>query len=253
MMRRARLSIVLMTVVAACAPVTAPAPSPSPSARVVVAADTARVPLAVHWTRTAAEHRAAFLQTYRLAAERLREAEARLPDGTWAVILDADETVIDNSAYQKRRAEAGLPYSSESWAEWVRERAAPALPGAVAFTRLVRDLGGRVAIVTNRDEAVCEPTRENLRGVGITFDVVLCRQPGEGGSNKNPRFQAVQQGTAGMPPATVLLWVGDNIQDFPALTQEIRARGDEAFDPFGRTYIVLPNPMYGSWERNPVQ
>ena len=243
-----RLAVLLLAGGAACAPAAATVPPPAGPAVTPPAAAARALPEAIRWTRTAAEHRAVFLQTYRLAAERLRELERGVPDGTWAVILDADETVIDNSAYQRRRAEAGLAYSTESWNEWVRERAAPALPGAAEFTALVRSLGGRVAIVTNRDEVVCDPTRANLRAVGIVFDVALCRQQA---SDKNPRFAAVQQGTGtGLPPLRVLMWVGDNIQDFPALTQDVRTRPDAAFNEFGRTYIVLPNPMYGSWERN---
>ena len=53
-----------------------------------------------------------------------------------------------------------------------------------------------------------------------------------------------------LPPLDVLMWVGDNIQDFPRLTQSIRTAADSAFADFGETYIALPNPMYGSWERN---
>jgi predicted secreted acid phosphatase len=54
-----------------------------------------------------------------------------------------------------------------------------------------------------------------------------------------------------MPPLAVVMWVGDNIQDFPALTQAVLDHGPSALDAFGRTYIMLPNPMYGSWERRP--
>jgi 5'-nucleotidase (lipoprotein e(P4) family) len=243
-----QLAVVLLIAGAACAPaVTSPAPAP-PAPAAPAAAAAPALPLSIRWSRGSAEHDALFLQAYRVAEERVRAAEAALPDGGWAVILDADETVIDNSIYQKERAEQGLPYSSESWNEWVRRRAAPALPGAAEFTRAVRALGGRVVIVTNRDEPVCEPTRENLRAVGIAFDAVLCRQ---GTSDKNPRFQAVEQGTAApaLPPARVLLWVGDNVQDFPGLSQAARTQ-PAALAEFGRRFIVLPNPMYGSWEQN---
>ena len=34
------------------------------------------------------------------------------------------------------------------------------------------------------------------------------------------------------------------------MTQAIRERGDDAFADFGARFFVLPNPMYGSWERN---
>ena len=78
---------------------------------------------------------------------------------------------------------------------------------------------------------------------------MLCR-PDAGPSDKNPRFEAVARGTAGLPPLDVVAFVGDNVQDFPELDQAIRARSDEAFAEFGGRFFMLPNPMYGSWERN---
>ncbi|HVG44795.1 MAG TPA: HAD family acid phosphatase [Longimicrobium sp.] len=271
-----RASLVLFALAAACAPAApvaptplpappadtrearqprAPNPVPLPENRRELAAAPALTPAsslgAVHWWRNSAEQRAVFVQTYRWAGERLRELAAREPRGSWAVIMDADETTLDNSAYQLRRGAQNLGYSAESWTAWAREKAAAATPGAAEFTRLVHELGGRVAIVTNRDEDVCPDTRENLRQVGIAFEVVLCRVQGQ--SDKNPRFAAVQAGTGtGLPPLKVLMWVGDNIQDFPRLTQDVRAQ-PAALDPFGRGYVILPNPMYGSWERNPLQ
>jgi 5'-nucleotidase (lipoprotein e(P4) family) len=165
------------------------------------------------------------------------------------VILDADETVLDNSEYQRRRAMLDSGYTEATWAMWVNERAAPPIPGAPEFTRRVHELGGRVAIVTNRADSLCAATRANLQTAGIEADIVLCQTPGP--SDKNPRFQKVQNGTAvaGIPPLTVVAWVGDNILDFPGLTQA--ARNDpRAFADFGRRYFMLPNPMYGSWQQN---
>jgi predicted secreted acid phosphatase len=135
----------------------------------------------------------------------------------------------------------------------VKRGAARALPGAVDFTSRVRALGGRVVIVTNRDQQYCDVTRDNILGVGVPADEVLCRTDRANGS-KDPRFEAVQAGTAPstLPPLNVLMWVGDNIQDFPHLSQAIRTAPDSVLAGFGDRYIVLPNPMYGSWERNPV-
>jgi 5'-nucleotidase (lipoprotein e(P4) family) len=209
------------------------------------------MPLAIHWARNSAEHRAALLQIYRGAGETLAQLVAGRPSGSWAVILDADETVLDNSTYQKERAEIGAGFSAESWNAWVGRASAPALPGAAEFIQRAHSLGGLVVIVTNRDEPVCEATRANLRSVSITADAVLCHQPGQPG-DKNPRFQAVEAGTTpvSLPPLTVLMWVGDNIQDFPRLTQSIRTSPDAAFADFGRRFVVIPNAMYGSWEAN---
>jgi predicted secreted acid phosphatase len=129
----------------------------------------------------------------------------------------------------------------------VNERAAIAIPGAPEFTQRVHSLGGRVVIVTNRAMSLCDATRANLKAVGVEADLVLCQPPGE--SNKNPRFERVQAGTAasGFAAATVVEWIGDNSLDFPGMSQE--SRGDPAaFSQFGKRYFILPNPMYGSWQ-----
>jgi 5'-nucleotidase (lipoprotein e(P4) family) len=242
-----RAVFVLLVLSGAGCAATAPQAGSAPAV-----ATRAALPESIRWVRASAEHRALFLQVFGTASARVRELAAGREHGTWAVILDADETILDNSAYQQRRAMQGLGFTSETWDAWVREEQATALPGAAAFLRLVRDLGGRIAIVTNRDDIVCPETRRNLDALGLVSDVVLCRV--DGVSDKNPRFEAVARGTAaaGLGPVDVVAWVGDNIQDFPALTQEHRGRTAEAFSDFGRTYFMLPNPMYGSWERLPV-
>jgi predicted secreted acid phosphatase len=123
------------------------------------------------------------------------------------------------------------------------------LPGASAFLARVRAIGGRIAIVTNRTETECPDTKAVFQAHGLAYDAMLCR-PDAGPSDKNPRFEAVARGTAGLPPLDVVAFVGDNVQDFPGLGQGIRTKGDEAFAEFGGPFFILPNPMYGSWERN---
>lgn len=234
------LLLLVALAVAGCAPLAA-TDAPTPAAL--------EIPLEVRWARQSAEHDAAYLQTYRAAGRYLRAVLDTLRAPDWAVVLDADETLLDNSLYQRERAERGLGYTPESWNEWVRREAALALPGAVAFTQLVGDLGGRVVVVTNRDDVVCEETRRNLAAVGIEADGVLCQVNGE--DDKNPRFEAVASGRSpGLPPLRVVMWLGDNIQDFPGLTQDVRFSSPDAFREFGRQFWVFPNPMYGSWTRN---
>jgi 5'-nucleotidase (lipoprotein e(P4) family) len=248
-MRRPVLALALIAGAAGCATSAVPASQPAPAATPAVAL---AIPGGIRWFAAAAEQRAVYVQTYRHATatiERLAQGHAA---GSWAVILDADETVIDNSPYEIQQARLGVPYDSASWDAWVKRGAARALPGAVEFTSRVHALGGRVVIVTNRDQMYCDVTRENILRVGVPADEVLCRTDRANGS-KDPRFVAVQSGTAPsvLPPLDVLMWVGDNIQDFPGLTQGIRTAPDGALAAFGERLIVLPNPMYGSWERNP--
>ena len=239
--------LVLVLLLPACRVAT----PPPQTARVAVST---ALPGALHWFRTSAEYRAATLQTYLLVAQRLEEIAGDLQPGTWAVSLDADETILDNSQYQKELAEKGARFEGTTWNAWVRREAAPAISGADGFLATVRKLGGKIAIVTNRGEEVCEATRSNLRKVGLIYDVVLCQPQGASGE-KEPRWDMVTQGStaAGLPPLQLVLWIGDNIQDFPNLDQTLRAKPDEAFAYFGVRYFVIPNPMYGSWERNPQE
>src|SRR5699024_4039422 len=80
-----------------------------------------------------------------------------------AVVLDIDETVLDNSPYQARLIRDNARYDDVTWAEWVREEAARPLPGALAFTRAAAARGITVIYLSNRDHALDEATLANLR------------------------------------------------------------------------------------------
>lgn len=227
------------------APIAAPVVAPATPA-------TARFPNDLHWARNSAEHRAIYIEVYRTAADRLGALASGRSAGRWGVILDVDETVLDNSEFQVRRIPYGGTFDPVAWNAWVREEAAPALPGAVPFTTRVRAMGGRLIFVSNRTQGQCPATRRNLTRVGIPADLVLCETTT---GDKNARFQAVERGTAapGIPPLAIVEWIGDNIEDFPALHQDVRTAPDSAFARFGRSYFALPDAMYGSWQRNPQQ
>ena len=224
----------------AATPAAAPAPATTP------AAATARD---VQWSRVSAEHTAIFIETYRAAADRLASLASGRAPGSWGVILDADETVLDNSDYELARVPFGGSFDANAWDAWVAAARAPALPGAVTFTSRVHQLGGKVVIVSNRNDKGCPATRANLDRVSIKADLVVCKTDKD---DKNPRFDAVQNGTASpdFPAIAVLEWIGDNIQDFPHLSQAIRNEPESAFARFGDTFFALPNPMYGSWQNN---
>ena len=217
-----------------------PVASPAPAAA-------APLPLELRWVQRSAEYHALVVQAYRLATAHVeRQAASRKP-GSWAVILDADETIISNLQYQIERAGAG--YTPETWTAWVRRREAVPLAGAAAFLARVHQLGGRIAIVTNRLESECADTIAVFKTHTLAFDAMLCR-PDKGPSDKNPRFAAVAAGSSGTGngPLEVVAYVGDNILDFPSLSQAVREQGEAALSDFGARYFILPNPMYGSWQ-----
>jgi len=193
----------------------------------------------LRWYTRSAERRSLTLQTYRYATERLQEKAVSAPP-SWAVVLDIDETTLNNSAYQKSRQDLGVGFSPASWTAWVAQKAAPAIDGVVEFAKTVHQLGGKVVLVSNRKALVeCSLTEMNLAAVGVSYDAIRCQ---DGPSDKNPRSQAIAAGTAkpGLPALQVLEYVGDNIQDFPALTQDLRKLGADACRRIRRH--VLPDP-----------
>ena len=204
----------------------------------------------VHWMRNSAEFEAIFLQTYSLAGQELRKSVEGKAPGTWAVALDADETLISNRDYEKELVRLGQDSTDELWMAWVARREASPLPGALQFLDLVQELGGRIVVVTNRRDRDCPDTRANLETIRVPFDVLLCRADDR---EKEPRWESIQKGTAApdLPPVEIVMWLGDNINDFPEMSQESRFSSPEAFGDFGSRFFIFPNPSYGSWEPNP--
>lgn len=241
-MRRSVVALILSIFLANAACATVPAqppaaPGPVPSTGTI-------------WVDRSAEYHAIVVQTYRMALAHVEATTRGRRAGSWAVMLDADETVLNNVVYQRERESAGLGYTTESWNAWVKRREATPVPGAPAFLARVKALGGVVAIVTNRLESECEDTRAVFRAHQLLFDVMLCRPDGSP-SDKNPRFTSVAAGQfpGATGPLEIVAVVGDNILDFPSLSQAIRQQGDTAFTDFGVRFFALPNPMYGSWQR----
>ena len=162
---------------------------------------------------------------YAEATEFVRTQGSVRPAGSWAVIMDIDETVLNNVAYQLRLDRSGDAYSSESWYEWTQEEKATLVPGSRAFIDAVRDSGGLVALVTNRRDIEQLATETNLAKLGVyrgeDFQVLLTRAEKAGDSDKQARFELVEQMLAvqGYPDLEIVAFVGDNLGDRPANAQ----------------------------------
>lgn len=220
---------------------------------------------AVLWMQTATEYEASALQAYRLAQIQL---DAALADPAWtaaleqqgdasklppAVILDVDETALDNSYYQARAIRDGVGFSTATWDPWVAEARATAIPGAVEFTQYAAKKGIAIFYITNRTANLEAATRQNLAAekfpLGEGVDTVLAR-------GERPEWSASAKGARRAYVARdyrILMLIGDDLGDFvvdPAGTpEERRARTAPQSDWWGRRWIMLPNPTYGSWER----
>ena len=206
--------------------------------------------LEIKWVRDSAEYVALVRQVYRQAALAVRDAvDRRGPGRAWGVVLDVDETALDNSVYQLERAAYGKPFDDESWNAFVRRVQSPAVPGAAGFVGAVRAAGGHVAWISNRDDVTREETRRNLASVGLwSDDDRLCLFT-EKAYTKAVRRREVSTGSGACSwpgrPVEALAYVGDQLGDFPAAGEDLPDAGrDEAL---GTRFFLLPDPMYGSW------
>lgn len=215
------------------------------------------------WVQTSAEYDAISIQTWRSAGDAVKLAlrdvdtagSAAIPGSPCtecppAVIVDVDETILDNTAQDARRMRAGEDFDPVVWTAWVNERNASAVPGALDFVREVERLGVRVFYVTNRTIEEEPGTRDNLEALGFKIpadeDVVLTKGEFGESSDKSGRRAEVSR------RYRVLVMVGDDLGDFIAANARIEER-DELLrthsSKWGRQWFVLPNPVYGSWER----
>ena len=201
----------------------------------------ARFSSALNWVTKSREYKAVCLQTYANALEKVAAA-AKKQKGPWAIVMDLDETVLDNSGYQRRLEESGEAYSQESWEKWVIEEKSGLVPGAKEFIAKVRKLPrGRIIFISNRYARNTEPSRENLQKLGIAGnnDIYLLRK--DRADLKNIRQKEVLKGTGRMKEHgahKVLAWFGDAAHDVP----------DDPKLKWGTHKFMLPNPVYGNWD-----
>jgi 5'-nucleotidase (lipoprotein e(P4) family) len=198
-----------------------------------------KLPNDVRWMRDSQEYQNLCLQIYRQAEEKISQ-QAKQEQGNIAVVIDLDETVLDNSQYQVERLKLGLGFTQESWSEWVNREQAGLVPGAKAFLKKARKLGLQVVYLSNRMHANVKPTRQNLRALGVldSEDLFLLRRNKE--DTKEIRRSEVVSGKGRMKetgPLKVAAYLGDQMGDFPAEVEEA----------LGTSVFVFPNPMYGKW------
>jgi 5'-nucleotidase (lipoprotein e(P4) family) len=214
------------------------------------------------WVQTALEHRVLSVQVYESARDRLEEG---LADPSWtaaleqgkdfekrppAIILDADETILDNSPFQARLLTKGIEYNEDLWNQWVNEAKAEAIPGAGEFILYAKNKGVQVFYVTNRDVKVKESTVKNIKAVidpAVQSDHVLCKNEQAGwSSDKSSRRAFIAK------DYRIVLLFGDDYSDFvylgKASPQERLEKAEAHRRYWGKRWFLLPNVMYGSWE-----
>ncbi len=192
----------------------------------------------------AAEYQALCYQAYNVAKERVTQLRKEFPKKkNMAVVLDIDETVLNNSPYQAHTIEKNSHFP-KCWDAWVSQAAAKPVPGAISFLKYADSLGFHIFYVTNRSEKLKAATLKNLQKFDFpqadSLHIYLKTTTG----NKEPRRQMISK------KYDIVLLAGDNLGDFYKASEKYPQRNQKVAalrNRFGKKYIVLPNAMYGAW------
>jgi acid phosphatase len=258
----------LLLLLAGCQTLPASAPTPAPTPVATPAGPAANDNLnAVVWFQSSVEYRLVAGQTWRSALAPLDKA-IKTPD--WdalakedrdtparglppAIIVDVDETVLDNSIYEARQIRDNKEFDKASSQQWVDEQAATAVPGAVEFLQEAAHRGVVVFYISNRDVSQSTATFENLRRRGfpvtdasqLLFAGTVVPDCEQVGSAKACRRKLVGR------THRVLMLFGDQLGDLVNIPLNTPEGREQTIAPYlgwvGERWFVLPNPMYGSW------
>ena len=223
--------------------------------------------LATLWYQRSQECRANIETQFELAKLRLDQA---LKDRRWtaapqeqkgtfkhkppAVIVDIDETLLDNTPFVGWLVDNGRYYNQAVWPDWdrwIQAGRAKALPGATEFVAYALSKGVKVFYVSNRVNTQEEATRKNLKAAGFVVDehedtVLLKYERLQWSSKKGERRKVVAE------KYRILLLLGNDLEDFVDSARSDYQERDRLYEScrsfWGRTWIVLPCPVYGSWD-----
>lgn len=210
---------------------------------------------AILWTQTSAEYRALAYQAFTLARLRLDQELATQRRGRAArgmkppaIVVDVDETVLDNSRFQSELILRNAAYTPQAWQAWCDRAEAGAVPGAVEFLNYAARRGVQVFYITNRRQPEKAGTVTNLKNMGfpgVSDETVMIRDQSSG-SKESRRVKVRER-------YRIVMLVGDNLNDFNddfsgKSIADRKAQVDREQARFGSEYIVIPNPMYGDWE-----
>ena len=219
--------------------------------------------LSVLYAQSSAEYEASNIQTYVNAKSALDRA---LNDLSWtaaieqkknfenkppAIILDIDETVLNNIPFQARSIINGQSYPV-GWLEWMLEESSDAVAGVSEFLEYAQSKGVKIFYVTNRIAVAEDATRNNIKKLGLPLDadrdVLLMKDENGWTSDKVSRRELIAK------DYRVLLLIGDQLGDFLPLdetTLELDLRknlADTYKHMWGSKWFMITNPMYGRWE-----
>jgi 5'-nucleotidase (lipoprotein e(P4) family) len=210
--------------------------------------------MSVAWYQNSAEMMALYYQGFNFAQQRLNEAiSTNKQTKPLAVVVDIDETMLDNSPFEATLINHADDLSG--WYNWTANASALALPGSLTFAEYAQGKGVDIFYISNRDDNERDVTLKNLADAGFPYatDDHLLTKSDLSYSSGNTSSKVERRAKVSENHEIVLL-IGDNLNDFSEVFEDRSVNnGKEAvvknIDQFGKKFIVLPNPMYGAWEK----
>ena len=199
-----------------------------------------KLPNDIRWVTNSSEYNILCEQIYENALSNLSDI-LKTADSQSVIIMDLDETVLDNSKYQIDLTEKNESYNPESWSEWVNLKEAELVPGAKEFIDKVRETNVKIIFLSNRMEKNKIPTIQNMGKLEVISpnDIFLLRKDKK--DKKHIRRNEIVSGIGRfekLGPLKVLAYFGDAKHDFPEA---------DSYYTFGQNMFMFPNPMYGKW------
>ena len=232
------------------------------------------VPTGMQWLYGSAEGATSSIQTYRAleryvaAAVKRRPRDSvilaegtKLPAATFvpcgnkplAIVLDADETAIQNQGLEYALASRGTDSDRPVMNAWQgAAQTTPAMPGAPEALRNIRAMGVTAIFNTNRDSETAAATAATLNTAGVGpaehQKTLFLRGDVDGKSGKDGRRWHIASNYC------VIALVGDQMGDF---TDVLNERGLSPLERrrlastatigglWGNGWFLLSNPVYG--------
>ena len=203
--------------------------------------------MAVLWQQTSAEYRALAYQAYNIATLRLQEDLKITTEKPKAIIVDIDETVLDNSPYNAAKIMRKMKYPEE-FMQWIDSANCQAVPGALEFLIYAKKNNYEIFYISNRNIDCLKSTKKNLNKLGFPDADEKHIMLKENHAPKKDRRAKLEE------RYHISLLIGDNLVDFLHMfkgkaIEERFLETDKLKKEWGKKFIVLPNPMHGEWKK----